>query len=211
MWEILKVSDCICSFSVCLVLVSGFLQRQAARELSHGRGGDRPHQPAQGRPHPRLRGLPAPSAVEAGPGARGARRLRHLLQARRQGPGQDAAAAGPQATRGRRALALHLLPRDVQPRGQPAGSVPRRARPHQAVHLPAELHAVRREHAVPLHVRLGGRLLGPVLLRRQRGAVLCALAGAAGAVSAGALHVLLPTAARLPPLRRGLPVLWGEA
>lgn len=223
-----------CLFSVLFIVLGLFLHKTPC-ELSHGRRRGCSDQPPQGRPHPRVWGLQAPSHVEAGHRAWWRWFLHHIHQTgqqkkwvlisrrlwashRHQGLNQNSAAFTSakvqevsEAAGGRRALALHILPWDVQSWGEPAWGVPGCARPHQAVHLQGELHAVCGEYALPLHVWLGGRFLGPVLVRFQRRAVLCALAGASRPLHNSALHVLLPTTAGLPPLRRGVPLLRRQA
>ncbi|KAG7217752.1 hypothetical protein INR49_020939, partial [Caranx melampygus] len=62
---------------------------------------------------------------------------------------------------------------------------------HPDLYPAGQLHVVRRQPAVPLYVGPRGRLLGPVLLRHQRRALLPALDSSGGAVAAGTLHVLL--------------------
>ncbi len=110
-----------------------------------------------------------------------------------------------------RALTVCVLSEHVQSSRKQTRALPGSSRPRADMHSPGELHVVRGQPTLPLHVGPRGRLFRPLLLRRQRRALLPALAGAPGTVAASALHVLLRTAASVLSLRRRVPLLRREA
>lgn len=93
--------------------------------------------------------------------------------------------------------------------------MPGRAGPRAGLHPSGQLHVVGRHHALPLHVRPGGGLLGPLLVRRRgrgwrrRGPLRHSLVGAARLVRGGALPLPLPTSPRVPPGRACVRLLRG--
>ncbi|KAG5844546.1 hypothetical protein ANANG_G00163640 [Anguilla anguilla] len=88
--------------------------------------------------------------------------------------------------------------------------------PRPSLLAPLDVRLVRREPALPLHLRPRGRVLGTLLVRGPAGgagepAVLRPLGGSARPLPPGALHVLLPAPVRLPALRGAVRLLRGEA
>lgn len=89
-------------------------------------------------------------------------------------------------------------------------------RPSPALPTPVDLCVVCREPALPLHVRLWGRVLGALFMWWLHGGsptppLLCPLVGPPGPVALRALHVLLPTFARLPTVWGKVWLLRGKA
>lgn len=84
-------------------------------------------------------------------------------------------------------------------------------RPLASVHPTGQLHVAGRHHALPLHVRPGGGVLGPLLLRwrrgQRRGPTRHSLVGSPRPVRCGALPLPLPTPPRLPPGRARMRLL----
>lgn len=110
-----------------------------------------------------------------------------------------------------RALTVRVLSKHVQSGRKRTRALSGSSGPRADVHSSGELHVVRGQPALPLHVGPRGRLFGPLFLRRQRRAILPALASTPGTVAASALHVLLRAVASVLPLWRGVPLLRRQA
>lgn len=113
-------------------------------------------------------------------------------------------------------ISLRVLPLSLQRLGERARPLPGCSGPCPALPAPVDMCVVRREPALPLHVGLGGGVLGAVLVRGLAGppaapALLRPLDGITGAVTLCALHVLLPAPARVPALRGEMRLLWWKA